>query len=46
MSGMFIFCTKLNSLPIISKWNKTNVTNMSKMFYSCFGLSENTEFIN
>ena len=33
--GMFYKCNSLSVLPDISKWNTSNVTNMSGMFYSC-----------
>ena len=36
---MFYNCTSLSSLPEISKWNTSNVTNMSYMFYNCTSLS-------
>ena len=39
MSYMFEGCSKLSSLPDISKWNTKNVTNMSYMFYDCLSLS-------
>ena len=32
---MFYGCKSLKSLPDISKWNTSNVTDMSRMFY-CF----------
>ena len=35
MSYMFDGCKSLSSLPDISKWNTSNVTNMSDMFYKC-----------
>ena len=35
MSYMFSWCSSLNSLPDISNWNTTNVTDMSCMFYGC-----------
>ena len=35
MSSMFSNCTKLSSLPDISKWNTSNVNDMNKMFYGC-----------
>ena len=35
MSGMFYGCKSLNSLPDISKWNTSNVKNMSGMFDEC-----------
>ena len=39
MSYMFSSCEKLSSLPDISKWNTTNVNNMSFMFNNCISLS-------
>ena len=38
MSYMFCFCSSLNSLPDISKWDTKNVTNMSYMFGGCNSL--------
>ena len=38
MSGLFCYCTKLISLPDISKWKTQNVTNMSYMFSNCLKL--------
>ena len=35
MSGMFAECVLLLSLPDISNWNTSNVTNMSYMFDGC-----------
>ena len=38
MRGMFYECLALSSLPDISKWNTSNVTNISNMldmFYGC-----------
>ena len=32
---MFNNCTKLSSLPDISKWNTSNVNDMSCMFDGC-----------
>ena len=32
---MFNWCKSLNSLPDISKWNTSNVKNMSWMFDGC-----------
>ena len=32
---MFRGCKSLNSLPDISKWNTSNVYDMSNMFYEC-----------
>ncbi|MBQ1781717.1 MAG: BspA family leucine-rich repeat surface protein, partial [Methanobrevibacter sp.] len=32
MGSMFNECSSLNSLPDISNWNTTNVTNMRSMF--------------
>ena len=39
MKSMFSDCNKLSSLPDISKWDISNVTNMSSMFYNCNKLS-------
>ena len=38
MSYMFGYCSSLQSLPDISKWNTEKVTNMSSMFYDCSSL--------
>ena len=38
MSCMFDDCEKLTSLPDISNWDTSNVTDMSKMFHSCKSL--------
>ena len=35
---MFCNCTSLSIIPDISKWNTSNVTNMSCMFYNCSSL--------
>ena len=35
MSYMFANCRSLTSLPDISKWNTSNVTNISCMFRFC-----------
>ena len=35
MSGLFKECNGLKSLPDISKWNTSKVTNMSWLFYEC-----------
>jgi surface protein len=35
MSCMFDGCSSLSSLPDISKWNTSNVTDMSYMFSGC-----------
>ena len=37
MSAMFFVC---NNLPDISKWNTSNVTDMSYMFYECKDLTD------
>ena len=39
MSRMFCHCSSLQSLPDISKWNTSNVTNMRGMFLGCSSLS-------
>ena len=36
---MFYDCNSLNSLPDISKWNTSNVTDMSCMFFDCSSLN-------
>ena len=36
---MFSECSLLSLLPDISKWNTSNVNNMSGMFYECSSLS-------
>ena len=38
MVGMFSNCISLTSLDV-SRWNTSNVTNMSQMFASCIGLT-------
>ena len=38
MNSMFWYCSSLQSLPDISKWDTKNVTDMSKMFYGCSSL--------
>ena len=35
MSSMFQFCKSLTSLPDISKWNISNVSDMTNMFWEC-----------
>ena len=39
MSCLFKFCSLLNSIKEVSKFNTENVKNMSKMFYGCKKLS-------
>ena len=39
MSNMFDGCSSLSSLPDISKWNTSNVKDMSYMFSGCSSLS-------
>ncbi len=39
MSGIFSWCKKLSSLPDISKWDTSNVGNMSQMFLLCESLA-------
>ena len=38
MSYMFSECSSLKSLPNISKWNTSSVTEMVKMFSDCSSL--------
>ena len=38
MACMFRSCSSLSSLPDISKWNTSNVINMSSIFYFCYKL--------
>ena len=38
MDNIFNKCSKLESLPDISKWNTNNATNMSNMFYGCLNI--------
>ena len=38
MSFMFSHCESLKSLPDISNWNLSNVTNISYMFNNCVSL--------
>ena len=35
MSSIFSGCLSLTSLPDISKWNTSNVTNMKNLFSKC-----------
>ena len=35
MSYIFSHCSKLSSLPDISKWNISNVNDISEMFFNC-----------
>ena len=37
---MFCGCSSLLSLPDISKWNTSNVNNISYIFYNCSSLSK------
>ena len=46
MSYMFSFCSSLNSLPDISKWDTKNVTNMSNMFSCCRNIIIPKKFLN
>ena len=46
MSYMFAYCSSLNSLPDISKWNTSNVNNMHCMFVGCSKLSKIPKFNN
>ena len=39
MRSIFCGCNKLSSLPDISKWDTSNVTDMSGMFYKGYTLS-------
>ena len=36
---MFNWCNSLNSLPDISKWDTSNVEDMSDMFNGCYSLN-------
>ena len=38
MRYMFYFCSSLISLPNISEWNTSKVSNMSSMFSECNSL--------
>ena len=40
MSYMLNKCSKLSSLPDISKWNTNNVNNMKAMFQLCSSLNQ------
>ena len=40
MRSMFNGCSKLSSLPDISKWNTNNVTNYEDIFDQCLKLSK------
>ena len=46
MNGMFYQCSKLTSLPNISKWKTNNVTDMSCMFYQCSSLASLPDISN
>ena len=37
---MFNECSKISSLPDISKWNTNKVTNMKTMFQGCSSLTQ------
>ena len=37
---MFYGCSKITELPDISKWNITNINDISFMFYNCSSLTE------
>ena len=39
MSHMFSWCSSLNLLPDISKWDTSKVTNMEYMFSYCYSLN-------
>ena len=39
MSNIFNECTVLSVLPDISKWNTSNVTDISYMFNGCISLT-------
>ena len=43
---MFDICSSLISLPDISKWNTSNVTNMSFMFNNCYSLISFSDISN
>ena len=38
MNWIFSYCYSLSSLPDISKWNTSKVTNMNNMFYEGISL--------
>ena len=38
MKGLFCDCSSLSVLPDISKWNTSNISDMSYMFYNCSSL--------
>ena len=46
MRVTFYKCISLTSLPDISKWNTSNVTNMSGMFYDCKSLESLPDISN
>ena len=46
MSYMFYYCGSLNSLPDISNWNTSNVTDMSYMFFNCSSLKSLPDISN
>ena len=39
MNAVFYNCSSLSSLPDISKWNTSNVTNLGYIFSECSQLS-------
>ena len=39
MSSLFSGCKKLLEIPDISKWDTSEVSDMSEMFCSCFELT-------
>ena len=38
MDFMFSHCKSLKTIPDLSKWNFSNVTNVEYMFYNCSSL--------
>ena len=46
MSYMFTYCTSLESLPDISKWNLTNIEDISNMFSGCSSLKSFPDISN
>ena len=35
MNKLFYNCSSLKSIPDISQWNTSNITDMSQIFYNC-----------
>ena len=46
MSGLFICCLSLKTLPDLSKWNTNNVIDLSLVFFACPKLEEIPDISN